>query len=658
VGTLNLGIVAHVDAGKTSLTERLLFNAGVIGEIGRVDDGNTVTDTLALERRRGITIKSAVVSFLIGDVTVNLIDTPGHPDFIAEVERVLTVLDGAVLVVSAVEGVQPQTRVLMRTLRRLGIPVVIFINKTDRLGACPERVLREIRSKLTPSAVASADFASPGATDMVSPTVVSPDVVEVLAEHDEEMLASFVDGTPQPPIRLRTALASQGRRGLVYPVLHGSAITGAGTDALACAITEFLPCSGGTAEAPLDGVVFKIERGADGSKTAYVRIFDGTLRARDRVVFGDRDAGATVTGVSATASGCDGSARAGQIARVRGLHDIRIGDTVGEPCRKRSPRGGTDGLFAPPTLETVVVPAAGRDRVALHSALTQLAEQDPLIGLRRADNEIYISLYGEVQKEVIETTLAEEYGLAVTFEETTTICVERVTGTGESVERIKVGGNPFLAGVGLRVSPLPGPAGVEFRLGVSPGAMPPAFFAAVEDTVHATLRQGLHGWQVTGCLVTMTHSGYCPRQSHAHQKFNKAMSSTGADFRGVTPLVVMSALARAGTVVHEPLHRFVMDLPFGQASDTVLAALPRFGAVPLLTTTRGATCLVEGSIPASSIAPLQRELPGLTSGEGVLETSFDRYVAVRGGAGHPSRRRTGTDPLDRKDYLLRVARRV
>src|SRR5215468_1384131 len=132
---LNLGILAHVDAGKTSLTERLLFAAGVIDKMGSVDQGSTQTDSLALERQRGITIKSAVVSFTIDDVTVNLIDTPGHPDFIAEVERALGVLDGAILVISAVEGVQPQTRVLMRALRRLGVPTLIFINKIDRAGA-------------------------------------------------------------------------------------------------------------------------------------------------------------------------------------------------------------------------------------------------------------------------------------------------------------------------------------------------------------------------------------------------------------------------------------------------------------------------------------------------------------------------------------------
>src|SRR5829696_5133084 len=150
VATLNLGILAHVDAGKTTLTERLLYAAGVIDEIGRVDHGTTRTDSLELERERGITIKSAVVSFVVDGVTVNLIDTPGHPDFIAEVERVLGVLDGAVLVISAVEGVQAQTLVLHRALRRLRVPTLFFVNKIDRLGADEHRVLDAIAQRLTP----------------------------------------------------------------------------------------------------------------------------------------------------------------------------------------------------------------------------------------------------------------------------------------------------------------------------------------------------------------------------------------------------------------------------------------------------------------------------------------------------------------------------
>src|SRR5437762_5581106 len=154
MATLNLGILAHVDAGKTTLTERLLYAVGVIDEIGSVDAGTTQTDSLVLERQRGITIKSAVVSFAIDDVTINLIDTPGHPDFIAEVERVLSVLDGAVLVISAVEGVQAQTRVLMRALQRLRVPTLLFVNKIDRGGADVERVLRAIGERLTPAIVA------------------------------------------------------------------------------------------------------------------------------------------------------------------------------------------------------------------------------------------------------------------------------------------------------------------------------------------------------------------------------------------------------------------------------------------------------------------------------------------------------------------------
>ncbi len=177
--TLNLGILAHVDAGKTTLTERLLHNSGVIDELGSVDAGNTQTDTLALERQRGITIKSAVVSFTAGDVTVNLIDTPGHPDFIAEVERVLAVLDGAVLVVSAVEGVQAQTRVLMRALQRLRIPTIVFANKTDRRGADPARVLREITEKLSPAAVGWDDDRR---------------LAEVLADRDDALLEAYVGG--------------------------------------------------------------------------------------------------------------------------------------------------------------------------------------------------------------------------------------------------------------------------------------------------------------------------------------------------------------------------------------------------------------------------------------------------------------------------------
>src|SRR5215204_2858469 len=252
MSTLNLGIVAHVDAGKTTLTEQLLFAAGVIDEIGRVDDGSTQTDALDLERRRGITITSAVVSFVIDDVTVNLIDTPGHPDFIAEVERALGALDGAVLVVSAVEGVQAQTRVLMRTLQRMHIPTVVFVNKIDRAGAQYEQVLRSISETLSTAVVPMGSVEGLGSREPVfTPFAATDDghvsrLVDMVADHDDVFLAAYVNDETQGSYRqLRGELAAQSHRALVHPVFFGSAITGAGVDSLLAGITEFLPATEG-----------------------------------------------------------------------------------------------------------------------------------------------------------------------------------------------------------------------------------------------------------------------------------------------------------------------------------------------------------------------------------------------------------------------------
>jgi ribosomal protection tetracycline resistance protein len=626
---LNLGILAHVDAGKTSLTERLLHTAGVIPELGSVDDGSTRTDTLDLERRRGITIKSAVVSFPLRGRTVNLIDTPGHPDFIAEVERVLGVLDGAVLVVSAVEGVQAQTRVLARTLHRLGLPTLIFVNKVDRAGARFTGLLDEIAARISPAIIPMSRVDDLGTRN----AKVHADIDMLrLADHDDEVLAAYVEDRTPPPPRAHDR---------VHPVYFGSAITGAGVDHLIDGITGLLPAATGSADAPPAATVFKVERGPAGEKLAYLRMFDGTLRVRD-TLGADRITGIEVLGGDATET--RDAITVGEIGRVRGLGSVRIGDAFN--VRTKHAR------FAPPSLETAVLASRRADRGALHAALAELAEQDPLINLR-TDDEVYVSLYGEVQKEVLEATLADQYGLPVTFRETTTLCVERVLGAGEAVEFNKVDPNPFLATVGLRVAP--GGTGVSFELGVELGSMPAAFFTAVEQSVRETLREGLSGWPVIDCVVTMTHSGYSARQSHSHAVFDKSMSSTGADFRGLTPLVVMEALRRAGTTVLEPVHAFRAEVP----ADVVTSLLPVLAgleAVPLSTTPRGADAVeIAGEIPAAKVHELQRRLPGLTRGEGVVESAFERHAAVRGRS--PVRRRSGPNPLDRKEYLLRVLRR-
>jgi len=559
--TLNLGILAHVDAGKTTLTERLLFDAGLIDAPGSVDRGTTQTDTLELERRRGITIKAAVVSFPIGDVTVNLIDTPGHPDFIAEVERALNVLDGAVLVVSAVEGVQAQTLVLWRALDRLGIPTVVFVNKLDRRGADADRTLEQIWERLS----------------------------------------------------------------LDLPVLYGSALTGAGLDELRAAIVTQLPSAAGGEESPLSASVFKVERAANGEKVVYLRLHSGTLRVRERI--GDEK----VTAISVFDHGGAakaGSVAAGQIAKVWGLRSLRIGDTIGAEGASPAPQ------FAPPTLEAVVQPLDRADAHRLRVALDQLAEQDPLIGLRQDGETLSVTIYGEVQKEVLEATLLADYGLAVAFRETTPILVERPVGPGEGVQLLKAPDNSFHAQLGLRVEP---GDGVSVRLTVADHSRVPLYIykrreefeLAMDAYVREALRAGEHGREVIDCAVDVFDSWYSLADGPPSRR---GPMPTAADFRALTPIVLRRALEAAGTVVCEPFAHVRLEVQ-PDADGATLAAAARLGASVEST----AIGVVEGELPAVRVAELQRQLPALSHGEGVLESVFAGYrPAVSAVPGWPS----------------------
>jgi ribosomal protection tetracycline resistance protein len=668
--TLNLGILAHVDAGKTTLTERLLFDSGVIGQLGAVDAGTTQTDSLPLERLRGITIRSAVASFPIGDVAVNLIDTPGHPDFIAEVDRVLTVLDGVVLVISAVESVQAQTRILMRSLQRLGIPALLFVNKIDRPGASPESVLRDIARRLKVTAFAMGGVAGAG-TRGARVTVPGPDdagftagLAELLAGNDDRLLAAYVHN--EAGIRygqLRSELAAQTRRGQVHPVFFGSAITGAGIAPLTAGIASLLPAPGGNPSGPLSGRIFKIERGSRAEKIAYVRMFSGTIHVRDRLRFSPSSLGSPGSPSAAEghggASGAGGpsgkvtavavfergpavprqAVSAGQIGKLWGLAGAQVGDRIGDPAR--DPAGeaanGAGLQFPPPTLESAVVPCDPRDGNRLRVALGQLAEQDPLINLRQDDErqEIYVSLYGAVQKEVIQSTLADDFGVGATFRETTMICIERPAGAASALEVLQSDHHPYSATVGLHVEPGPAGSGLQFRLDVDPRLVPLYIYKTASHFTHAmthyvrqALERGLHGWQVTDCVITMNKCGYYVGDGPAKQIL-PTPRTTAADFRKLTPLVLAEALRQAGTVVCQPMARARLELPAASLGD-VQSALARLGAPTEIPRLDAEQAVVTALLPSAQVRGLQEQLPGLTGGEGVADISFAGYQPVHG----------------------------
>jgi ribosomal protection tetracycline resistance protein len=658
VKTTNIGILAHVDAGKTSLTERLLYAAGVIDRVGSVDRGDTQTDSHELERQRGITIRSAVVSFTVGDVKVNLIDTPGHPDFISEVERALSVLDGVVIVLSAVEGVQAQTRVLMRTLVTMGMPVILFVNKIDRMGARYGDLLDSIRSELTPAVIPMSRVDGLGTPQAraglrrVGDEDFATELAETLAEHDDTFLARYLDDDATLTEQDYAAeLARQTRAAQLYPVFFGSAVTGAGITGLVDGITSYFPLNDGQAQGPLRGTVFTIERGWAGEKVAYVRLHSGRLKARATITFyrhGRHGAATKLTGRTTVVEVFDrgtgvveAEAFAGEIAKVWGLKGIQIGDQLG------TAEGlGGQHLFTPPSLETLVRATRPGAMPELYKALQQLADQDPFINIRKNDEEreISVSLYGEVQKEVIKAILAEDYKLDVVFEGTRIICVEKPVGIGEAAEEIDYKSKTFFwATVGLRVEPGEPDSGIVFRRSVELGSLPHAFHKAIEETVRSTLQQGLYGWEVLDILVTLTHTGYA------------SPVSTAGDFRKLTPLVLMNALKKAGTTVFEPVNQFELQVPIDNTS-AVLTTLVECGATPETPTARGATYVIEGTIPARTVQEFEQKLPGLSQGEGILLTRFHSYRPVTGPT--PTRRRTDNNPLDSRQYLLHALGRI
>ncbi|EHN78285.1 tetracycline resistance protein [Streptomyces coelicoflavus ZG0656] len=614
--TLNIGILAHVDAGKTSLTERLLFDHGAVDRLGAVDTGDTVTDDGGIERRRGITVRSAVAAFTVGDTRVNLIDTPGHSDFVAEVERALEVLDGAVLLLSAVEGVQARTRVLMRTLRRLRLPTLVFVNKIDRPGARTDALLEDVRRLLTPH-VAPLTGVTGAGTKGALVVRRAPDggTAEALAEVDPGILAALVDGPEPTAGQVAAALAARTADGSFHPLFHGSALGGQGVAELVEGLVTLVPAAApGTAGATEPrGTVFAVRPGPTGERTAYLRLYDGEVRPRRRLTFLRRESDGRRTEVSGRVTrldvvGGDATLTPGNIAALTVPGGLRVGDRLGEPA-DRAPQ------FAPPTLQTLVRAVRPEQAAPLRSALLALADQDPLLHARpAASGATALLLYGEVQMEVLAATLAEEFGIEAEFTPGRVRFLERPAGTGEAAEEMPwLDRTRYWATVGLRVEPGPYGSGGVFGYETELGALPRAFHQAVEETVHATLLTGPAGAAVTDYRVTLIRSGF------------SSPLSTAADFRGLTPIVLRRALARAGTVLYEPYLAFEAEVP-PDALAAVTALLASLGADFTGTTGGDPAWTVTGELPARRAREAELRLPGLTRGEAVWSSrpSADR----------------------------------
>lgn len=639
--TINIGIVAHVDAGKTTVTENLLYHGQVIDKLGRVDNGNTQTDTMELEKARGITIKASAVSFDYNNVKINILDTPGHIDFISEVERSLSVLDGAVLVISAVEGVQSQTKVLFNVLKRLNIPTIIFINKLDRIGANTSVVFKEICKLLSDKSVMLQTYIKEASKDVkiidsYDYKEESNRILDVLSELDEEILKDYLEKGCVSKELINEKLSLYAIKGMLYPVFMGSAGLNIGTNLLLDKILNYLPINNKT-NSELSGVVFKIERTPSNEKKAYIRLFGGEINVREFITI-DGKAHEKVKKISSLENGRIIESKkitCGDIGIINGISCLKIGSIIGLKSNKLK-----HAEFSRPTLKTKVSLVGDVDNHKLYVALLNLSEEDPLLELETdyISGDIYINLFGEVQKEIIYSILNTQYGLNIEFSNTQTIYKETVCSEGVALIRMWQSPNIYAATVKIKVEPLDLGKGLVYESNVSAGFLPKSFLNAIEEAVYETCKYGLYGWEINDTKVTLLDTEY------------SSVDSTPADFRNVTPMVLMEAIDKAKTRLLEPINEFELRVP-DYAISKAMFDLRIMGAEYESPIAVGDEYILTGTIPVETSKSYQIKIASYTEGKGIFITKFYGYKDTQ----FEERKickRSIISPLNKKEYIM------
>lgn len=612
---INLGVLAHVDAGKTTVTEGLLVHCGAKAAMGRVDHGTTTTDSMSLERQRGMTIRATTVSFTYQNTKINLLDTPGHMDFFAEVERSLTVLDGVVLVLSAREGVQPQTRVIFRKLRAMGLPTILFINKIDRIGVSTADVLADIREHLT-SDIAVLQHVTGEGTREATPLPLALDdglLQDTILEQDDALLTRYLADEPIPAEACEKALWGAVKRSALYPVLFGAALHDVGIAPLLDAITASFGAPPAP-EGPLSAMIYKVEWGPTGHKQLYARLFSGVLPIRGRVEVVGREEPLHVRGLLAARDGqlCPTDAVVGgDIGIILDAHGVRCGDWLGTV----TPRKGVSAP-ATPLLSVGVAPASPAQRATLLNALTRLSEEDPLLDLviRPDTDEITIRLYGALQREIIEALLIERFSLEAVFSPLMTRFAEKPRQAAEADIRIWKDGNLHEAGIALRLSPLPAGSGNRYETKVSFGDLEKTYQNGVEDGVWKGLSEGL-GTEIVDTCVEFIDMDY------------SSVTSTPADYRRLAPLVLQKALKAADIVRLEPWLSYALTAPVAQQK-RIMSALTGMRATLGEVIFDEEEMSIRGEAPLDTTKGFAVELLSMTQGKGVFEAEFLEYREV------------------------------
>ena len=600
---LVVGILAHVDAGKTTLSEGLLFENGSIRKIGRVDNKDAFLDTFALEKERGITIFSKQAVLQRGDKIITLLDTPGHVDFSAEMERTLWLLDAAVLVISASDGIQGHTRTLWKLLKKHNVPVVIFINKMDQPGADKEQILKQLKSQLSDSCV---DFSNQHSLDMM----------EQIAVSDEKLLDYFLEKGELTKEQIMEAITSRN----VYPCLFGSALKNEGVECLLTLLYEYIKMPDYPKE--FGARVYKIARDEQGNRLTYLKVTGGSLKVKETLSADTKDgehweekinqirvySGAKFEPINEALPGC--------VCAVTGLTRTIAGEGLGVEKNGEVP-------ILEPVLEYSIVLPDGVDALSMLPKLRQLEEEDPQLHVvwEEESRELKVQLMGEVQLEVLKCQIQERFGVKAAFEEGAIVYKETIADTVEGVGHFE----PLrhYAEVHLLMSPGEPGTGIQVLADCSEDLLARNWQRLIMTHVEEREHRGvLTGSVLTDVKITLV-------AGKAHLKHTE-----GGDFRQATYRAIRQGLMQASSVLLEPHYEFRLEVPAAMVG-RAMTDLERMHGNFILQDSGGSSsdvstgvrdnAVLTGTIPVSTARGYSMQVTSYTKGMGHFFCTLKGY---------------------------------
>jgi elongation factor G len=667
----NIGIIAHIDAGKTTTTERVLYYTGNTHRLGNVDDGTTVTDFMPQERERGITIQAAAITCEWRDHQINLIDTPGHIDFTAEVQRSLRVLDGGIVVFDGVAGVEPQSETVWRQADRFGVPRICFINKMDRIGADFDRAVGTIADRLKANPVPiqvpiGQETHFRGVIDLIEMNAVQytngdgterqiteipaeleqkaaqkrEALVEKLADHDDEIAMLYLEDEDISPDQLRASLRRATLRGDLVPVLAGSALKNKGVQLLLDAVIDYLPaptdvpalrgtdpesgvesaCAPDVSE-PTIALVFKISTDPFVGRLAYIRVYSGAVRQGQTIVnphTGKTERIGRLVRMHADHREEVKEIQAGDIGAVLGLKQAITGETIADPDR---PLLLERISFPAPVVELAIAPASKADQDKLGIALHRLVEEDPTLRVHHESqtNEIVIAGMGELHLEVIVDRLQREFKIDAQVGQPQVAYCETITRSVVSEGRLvkQTGGHGQFAHVVLEMEPLSAGTGFVFEERLRGEAIPRTYLPSVERGVEDAMGKGILGeYPVTDVKVTLVDGKY-------HE-----VDSSDMAFRAAAALAFREGMRKAAPVVLEPVMRVEVVAPEEFTGDIISELNMRRAAISGIELRGGGAQAVKAHVPLATMFGYATSLRSHTKGRGTFVMEFDHYAPV------------------------------